>query len=343
MEEELDNNIVSPDLESKEEVFDITLRPKTLDEYVGQSAIKENLSIFIEAARKRGEALEHCLFYGPPGIGKTTLSLIIGNELGTNTKITSGPAIERPGDLAAVLTNLEAGDVLFIDEIHRLNKIVEEILYPAMEDKAIDIMIGKGPGARSMRIDLNPFTIIGATTKIGLISSPLRDRFGSVFNLDFYTKEEISRILKRSAQILGVEIDAGALKELSARSRHIPRIANRLLRRTRDFAEVRHDGRIVEDIANKSLDMLGVDRLGLDKGDRKILSAIIDKFGGGPVGLGTLAAAVSEEKETIEDVYEPYLLRLGFIERTPRGRKVTKKALEYFGKDLPGDLQGSLL
>lgn len=333
-EKELDR-FLSSEAEEEEEAVEANLRPRRLKDYIGQEKIKESLKIFIEAAQKRNEALEHCLFYGPPGIGKTTLSLIIGNELGAKTKVTSGPAIERPGDLAAILTSLEKGDVLFIDEIHRLNRIVEEILYPAMEDRAIDIMIGKGPGARSMRIELNPFTIIGATTKIGSLSSPLRDRFGSIFSLDFYNEKEIGQIISRSAKILDVEIEKEAREELAKRSRFTPRIANRLLKRSRDFAQVKHDGVITFPIVLEALEMLGVDSLGLDKGDRKILFAIAEKFSGGPVGLDTLSASTSEEKETIEDVYEPYLLQIGFIERTPRGRKITQKALEYFGlKDL---------
>lgn len=308
-----------------------SLRPRRLDEYVGQTKIKENLMIFIEAAKKRGEALDHVLLYGPPGLGKTTLANIIAKELGVNFKITSGPAIEKAGDLAAILTNLGEYDVLFIDEIHRLNKSVEEILYSAMEDYALDIIIGKGPSARSLRIDLPKFTLVGATTRAGLLSSPLRDRFGVINKLEMYTNDELGKITIRSAQILGIQIEEEGALEIARRARGTPRIANRLLKRVRDFAQVRGDGVIKKEIAKRSLDLLEVDPIGLDSVDRNMLMTIIDKFAGGPVGLDTLAASTGEESGTIEEVYEPYLLQLGFVNKTPRGRVATKLAYEHLG------------
>ena len=308
-----------------------SLRPRRLDEYVGQTKIKENLMVFIEAAKKRGEALDHVLLYGPPGLGKTTLANIIAKELGVNFKITSGPAIEKAGDLAAILTNLGEYDVLFIDEIHRLNKSVEEILYSAMEDYALDIIIGKGPSARSLRIDLPKFTLVGATTRAGLLSSPLRDRFGVINKLEMYTNDELSKITMRSAQILGIQIEEGGALEIARRARGTPRIANRLLKRVRDFAQVRGDGIIKRELAKQSLDLLEVDPIGLDSVDRNMLMTIIDKFAGGPVGLDTLAASTGEESGTIEEVYEPYLLQLGFVNKTPRGRVATRLAYEHLG------------
>lgn len=308
-----------------------SLRPNRLDEYIGQSKIKENLMVFIEAAKERGEALDHVLLYGPPGLGKTTLANIIAKELGVNFKITSGPAIDKAGDLAAILTNLGEYDVLFIDEIHRLNKSVEEILYSAMEDYALDIIIGKGPSARSLRIDLPKFTLVGATTRAGLLSSPLRDRFGIINKLEMYTPKELAKITVRSAGILGVDIEEDAALEIAKRSRGTPRIANRLLKRVRDFAQIRGDGVIKKEISKGSLDLLEVDPIGLDSVDRNMLMTIIDKFAGGPVGLDTLAASTGEESGTIEEVYEPYLLQLGFINKTPRGRVATKLAYEHLG------------
>jgi Holliday junction DNA helicase RuvB len=306
-----------------------TLRPRTLDEYIGQEKVKEQLRIFIQAALKRGEPLDHVLLYGPPGLGKTTLASIIANEMGVGIRITSGPAIERPGDLAAILTNLSDGDVLFIDEIHRLSRSVEEILYPAMEDFALDIIIGKGPSARSIRLDLPKFTLVGATTRAGMLTSPLRDRFGVIHRLELYTTEELTRIVIRSAGILGIPIDPEGAREIAARSRGTPRVANRLLKRVRDFAQIKADGVITQEVAREALDLLEVDSVGLDEVDRKILRTIIEKYNGGPVGLDTLAASTGEESTTIEDVYEPFLLQMGFIARTPRGRVVTPLAYRH--------------
>ena len=308
-----------------------TLRPKRLDDYVGQADMRRNLSVYIEAAKSRSEALDHVLLYGPPGLGKTTMANIIANELGVNFRITSGPAIERPGDLAALLTNLEEHDVLFIDEIHRLNRSVEEVLYPAMEDFALDIVMGKGPGARSYRLDLPPFTLVGATTRAGALAAPLRDRFGIIFRMQFYTPEELTRIVSRAAQILAIPIEEEGAGEIARRSRGTPRIANRLLKRVRDFAQVLGSGTITHDIASDALSALHVDGLGLDAIDREVMETIIRKFGGGPVGVDTIAAAVSEERATIEDVYEPYLMQIGFLNRTPRGRVATKAAYEHLG------------
>ena len=307
------------------------LRPQMLEDYIGQAKAKEMLRIYIQAAKERGEALDHVLFYGPPGLGKTTLAVIIANEMHVNIKITSGPAIEKPGEMAAILNNLQEGDVLFVDEIHRLNRQVEEILYPAMEDFAIDIMIGKGSSARSIRLDLPKFTLVGATTRAGMLSAPLRDRFGVVHHLEFYTEEELQTIIVRSAQVLGVEIDEKGALEMARRSRGTPRLANRLLKRVRDFAQVKYDGIITENVANYALDLLEVDKFGLDQIDRNILLTMIQKFQGGPVGLDTLAASIGEDSGTIEDVYEPYLLKNGFLQRTPRGRVVTDKAHAHLG------------
>ena len=335
-EQFMDERIITPSLKPDEYDMDVSLRPKKLNEYIGQDKIKENLTIFIEAAKMRNDPLDHVLLYGPPGLGKTTLASIIANELGVSLRITSGPAIEKAGDLAAILTNLGEYDVLFIDEIHRLNRSVEEILYPAMEDYALDIIIGKGPSARSIRIDLPKFTLIGATTRAGLLTSPLRDRFGVIHRLELYTPEELKMIVKRSASILRVEIENEAAIELAKRSRGTPRIANRILRRMRDIAQVKSTGKITLAVAQMGLDMLEVDALGLDNTDRQILLTIIQKFCGGPVGLDTLAASISEESQTIEDVYEPYLLQLGFINRTPRGRTATMLAYEHLGINYEG-------
>ena len=333
---ELDNRLVTEKETREDGDLELSLRPKTLEEYIGQDKAKENLKVFIDAAKLRGEPLDHVLLYGPPGLGKTTLSAIIANEMNVNIRITSGPAIEKQGDLAALLTNLEQGDILFIDEIHRLNRSVEEVLYPAMEDYALDIIIGKGPSARSIRIDLPKFTLVGATTRAGQLTSPLRDRFGVMFRLELYTPEQLSQIIRRSAGILGIPCDDAGADELAKRSRGTPRIANRFLKRVRDFAQVIGDGRITAEIASQALDRLEVDYLGLDAIDRRILETIIRSYAGGPVGLDTLAAAIGEESVTIEDVYEPYLMQIGFLSRTSRGRCVTPAAYAHLGLTPPG-------
>jgi len=326
-----ERTVVSPQVNEDERALDVSLRPQRLVDYPGQDRIKENLGILIAAAKQRAEALDHVLLYGPPGLGKTTLALIIAREMGVNIKTTSGPAIERPGDLAAILTNLRKGDILFIDEVHRLSRVVEEVLYPAMEDFALDIVIGKGPSARSIRLSLPRFTIIGATTRVAMLSWPLRDRFGVVYRLDFYDLPTMEQIVRRAARILQVPIDEGGIRQIAQRARGTPRIANRLLKRVRDYAQVRAAGAITEEVAKEALALLEVDAIGLDEVDRKVLLTIIQKFDGGPVGLDTIAAATGEEADTIMDVYEPYLLQLGFLDRTPRGRVATRRAYEHLG------------
>ena len=328
---EFEGRAVAPEYSEADTETEFTLRPQTLQEYIGQDKVKENLAVYIEAAKRRGEPLDHVLLYGPPGLGKTTLAGIIAHEMGANLRITTGPAIEKPGDLAALLTNLSENDILFVDEIHRLNRQVEEVLYPAMEDYVIDIMIGKGATARSIRLDLPKFTLVGATTRAGLLSAPLRDRFGVIHHLEFYTVDELKTIIMHSAEKLGVEIDEDGAYELARRSRGTPRLANRLLKRVRDFAEVKYDGKITKDVASFALDLLEVDKFGLDQNDRNILMTIIEKFQGGPVGLDTLAASIGEDSGTIEDVYEPYLVQNGFVIRTPKGRMVTDLAYQHFG------------
>ena len=329
------NEVISPQSSADDDVADNALRPKRLQDYLGQKSVHEQMDIFIGAARQRGESLDHVLIFGPPGLGKTTLAHIIANEMGVDLKTTSGPVLEKAGDLAALMTNLEPGDVLFIDEIHRLSPVVEEVLYPAMEDYQLDIMIGEGPAARSIKLDLPPFTLVGATTRAGLLTSPLRDRFGIVQRLEFYSEQELTSIVARSASIMGVDSDQQGAFEIARRSRGTPRIANRLLRRVRDYAEVKSNGRVTADVADKALNMLNVDASGFDHMDRRLLLTVMEKFDGGPVGVDSLAAAISEERGTIEDVLEPYLIQQGYLTRTPRGRMVTRLAYEHFGLKPP--------
>lgn len=338
----MDERLINPAGQPEEDQLDMSLRPRSLKDYVGQAKARSNLQVFIDAARNRHEALDHVLFYGPPGLGKTTLANIIAHEMGVNIKSTSGPVIEKTGDLAAVLTNLEEGDVLFIDEIHRLSPVVEEILYPAMEDYQLDILIGQGPSARTIKLDIPRFTLVGATTRAGLLSSPLRDRFGVIFRLEFYSTDELTTIVKRSAGILNIPVDERGAWEIARRSRGTPRIVNRLLRRVRDFAEIEGNGTISQELADRSLGRLEVDQQGLDHMDRLLLLTMIDKFGGGPVGLDTLAAAIGEERDTIEDVIEPYLIQKGFLNRTPRGRVATQSCLQHFQRSSPRAVTESL-
>jgi Holliday junction DNA helicase RuvB len=331
-----DDRLVNASRVDEDAQYETGLRPRALRDYIGQPRVRQNLEVSIAATRQRGEALDHVLLYGPPGLGKTTLAYVIGNELGVPVKSTSGPVLERPGDLAAILTNLQAREVLFIDEVHRMSPAIEEILYPAMEDFELDILIGQGPGARSVKVPLQPFTLIGATTRAGLLTAPLRARFGIVHRLDFYDLDDLVTIVRRSAGILGVELAPDAAREIASRSRGTPRVANRLLRRVRDFAEVRADGRITAAVCHDALELMEVDAHGFDESDRRLLRTIIDKFSGGPVGLNSIAAAIGEEKDAIEDLYEPYLIQIGFLDRTPRGRVATPRAYEYFGLSAPG-------